>query len=54
MAMRTWEEMRTSIAERLATQTGHDLACWNERISAEPGLDDEAVELFRRAYQASR
>ena len=38
---RTWEEMRRSIAERLVRQSGHDVAWWNARIQAEPGLDDE-------------
>jgi hypothetical protein len=33
--------MRTSIAERLVRQTGHDVAWWNEAIAAQPGLDDE-------------
>ncbi len=40
---RSWEEMRTSIAERLIRQTGHDVAWWNEQIAAQPGLDDEAL-----------
>jgi len=53
MAIWTWEQMRTSIADRLVRQTGHDIAWWNERIAVEPGLGDEAVELFHRAYQAS-
>ena len=35
------EEMRTSIADRLQRQTGHDVASWNARIAAQPGLDDE-------------
>jgi hypothetical protein len=43
MAIRTWEEMRSSMGERLVRQTGHDLAWWNERISSEPDLDDEAA-----------
>ena len=39
--MRTWEEMRTSIAERLVRQTGRDVAWWNARVAAERGGDDE-------------
>lgn len=41
--MRTWDEMRTSIAERLVRQTGQDVAWWNTRIAAQAGLDDEAA-----------
>jgi hypothetical protein len=33
--------MRTSIADRLVRQTGHDVAWWNEAIAAQPGLGDE-------------
>ncbi len=33
--------MRTSIADRLVRQTGHDVAWWNEAIAAQPGLSDE-------------
>ena len=40
--MRTWEQMRTSIAEGLVRQTGHGVAWWNARIAAQPDLDDEA------------
>src|SRR5215470_1665533 len=43
MAIRTWEQMRTSICERLVRQTGHDIAWWNERVAVEPGLGDEAA-----------
>jgi len=43
MAIRTWEQLRTSIAERLVRQTGHDIAWWNERIAVEPDLGDEAA-----------
>jgi hypothetical protein len=41
MATRSWEEMRTSIAQRLVRQTGHDVAWWNERIAAQGGIVDE-------------
>lgn len=42
VAARSWEEMRTSITERLLRQTGHDVVWWNETIAAQPGLGDEA------------
>jgi hypothetical protein len=35
--------MRTSIAERMVRQTGHDVAWWNERIAAEDGFADDAA-----------
>jgi hypothetical protein len=38
--MRTWEEMRTSIAERLLRQTGHDVDWWIARIATQEGVDD--------------
>ncbi len=38
---RSWEELRTSIAERLVRQTGQDIAWWNERIAARAGARDE-------------
>lgn len=41
MAIRTWEEMRASIAARLVRQTGHDVTWWNEQVAAQPGLGDE-------------
>jgi Domain of unknown function (DUF5655) len=34
--------MRTSIAERLVRQTGHDVAWWNHEIAGQRGLGDEA------------
>src|ERR1022692_2663671 len=34
--------MRTSIAERLLGQTGHDVAWWNEKIQAQDGVGDQA------------
>jgi hypothetical protein len=40
-SIRTWEEMRTSIAERLVRQTGHDVAWWNDHVAQQTGLDDE-------------
>ncbi|MGH7777476.1 MAG: hypothetical protein ACREPI_09925 [Candidatus Dormibacterales bacterium] len=43
MAVRTWEEMRPSIAERLVRQTGHDVVWWNERAAGRAGHDDEAA-----------
>ena len=43
MVIRTWEQMRITIAGRLLRQTGHDIGWWNERISVEPGLHDEAA-----------
>jgi hypothetical protein len=43
MAIRTWADMRTAIAERLVGQSGHDIGWWNKRIAAEPGLDDAAA-----------
>src|SRR5215472_15014040 len=43
MPPRSWEEMRTSIADRLVRQTGHDVGWWNERIAAQDGLADEAA-----------
>jgi hypothetical protein len=38
---RSWEEMRTSITERLLRQTGHDVAWWNEHIASQSGACDE-------------
>jgi hypothetical protein len=38
---RSWEEMRTSITERLLRQTGHDVAWWNEHIASQSGAGDE-------------
>lgn len=49
--VRSWEEMRTSIAERLVRQTGHDVAWWSEQIAAQPGVGDEAA---LRAWLAGR
>lgn len=43
MPLRTWAEMRQSIEDRLARQTGHDIAWWNERIAGVGGLDDETA-----------
>jgi Domain of unknown function (DUF5655) len=43
MAVRTWAEMRSSIAERLIRQTGHDVDWWNAEIARQPGLDSEAA-----------
>lgn len=40
-SVRTWEEMRDSIARRLVRQTGHDVTWWNARVQAQAGLDDE-------------
>jgi hypothetical protein len=40
-AVRTWEEMRDSIARRLVRQTGHDVTWWDTRVQAQAGLDDE-------------
>lgn len=42
MAVRTWEEMRSSIAQRLIRQTGHDVAWWNARIEDQGDRNDEA------------
>ena len=33
MSIRTWEQMRPSIAERLVRQTGHDVEWWNARVT---------------------
>jgi hypothetical protein len=41
MAIRTWEEMRESIAQRLVRQTGHDVGWWNARIDKQRGINDE-------------
>ncbi len=41
MAVRTWAEMRSAIAERLIRQTGHDIEWWNAEIAGQPGLDSE-------------
>ena len=43
VAVRTWAEMRESIAERLIRQTGHDVAWWNDRVAAQHGLADESA-----------
>jgi Domain of unknown function (DUF5655) len=43
MAARTWAEMRESITAALIRDTGHDVAWWNERIAAEPGITDEVA-----------
>jgi hypothetical protein len=43
MAVRTWAEMRESIADRLVRQTGHDIAWWNDRIAAAGGPGDESA-----------
>jgi hypothetical protein len=43
VAVRTWAEMRESIAERLIRQTGHDVAWWNDRVAAHHGLADESA-----------
>ncbi len=40
--MRTWEQMRVSIAERLLRQTGHDVGWWNDQIAQRSGAGDEA------------
>ena len=40
--MRTWEEMRHSIAARLVRQTGHDVAWWSARVNEQSGMADEA------------
>jgi len=43
MAARSWEEMRTSIEDRLVRQTGHDVAWWNALVAEQPDLPDEAA-----------
>jgi hypothetical protein len=43
VAVRTWAEMRESIAARLVRTTGRDIAWWNDRIAAQPGLADESA-----------
>ncbi len=40
---RTWEQMRTSITERLERQTGHDVAWWNAEIAEQAGAGDAAA-----------
>ena len=40
--MRTWQQMRESIADSLLNRTGHDLAWWVARVEGEAGLSDEA------------
>jgi hypothetical protein len=42
-AVRTWAEMRDSIAARLLRQTGHDVSWWNGKIAATQALGDEAA-----------
>jgi hypothetical protein len=41
MPARTWAEMRESITAALIRDTGHDVAWWNDRITAQPGIADE-------------
>lgn len=43
MPVRTWEDMRSAIAERLVRQTGHDIDWWNAEIASQAGLDSEAA-----------
>lgn len=43
VAVRTWAEMRESIAERLIRQTGHDVSWWNDRVAAQHGVADESA-----------
>ena len=38
---KSWEEMRTSIEDRLIRQTGHDVGWWNDAIAASQGARDE-------------
>jgi hypothetical protein len=40
MPVRTWKEMRTTIAERLLRQTGHDVAWWTARMATQDGIGD--------------
>ena len=40
---RSWEEMRTSIEDRLVRQTGHDVGWWNHTIAACRAARDEAL-----------
>jgi hypothetical protein len=35
--------MRTSIAQRLVRQTGHDVGWWNAKVAEQPDLGDEAA-----------
>jgi hypothetical protein len=41
VSIRTWEAMRTSIAERLIRQTGHDIPWWNDAVANAAGIKDE-------------
>ncbi|MGB6454649.1 MAG: hypothetical protein WBH47_09175 [Streptosporangiaceae bacterium] len=43
MPAHTWAEMRASITTALIRDTGHDLAWWNERMAAQPGIADEGA-----------
>jgi hypothetical protein len=48
---RTWEQMRTSTADRLERQTGHDVAWWNAEIAQYP---EAAEEPALRAWLTDR
>jgi hypothetical protein len=41
MPARTWAEMLESITAALIRDTGHDVAWWNDRMTAQPGIADE-------------
>ena len=49
---RSWEEMRTSIEDRLVRQTGHNVGWWNEAITARQGASDDEASL--RAWLSER
>jgi hypothetical protein len=49
MPMHTWAEMRESITAALIRDTGHDVAWWNDRVAAQPGIDEAALRKWLSA-----
>lgn len=50
---RTWREMRERTVRLLIERTGEDVGAWNRRIAEPDDLDDEALAVLRRAYEAN-
>ena len=53
-APRTWEQMRTSITDRLERQTGNDVGWWNAAIAAKREAGELGDEASLRAWLTSR
>ena len=51
---RTWEQMRTSITERLERQTGNDVGWWNAAIAAKREAGELGDEPSLRAWLTGR